>query len=163
MSGGISNVYVNNLVVTHAYAGVRIKTARGRGGYVKDVYVSDIVISNSKVAIELTGLYGEHPDSDYDPDALPDVERIVIENVVGTNITLAGNFQGLSDLPFRGIYLSDVFVNATSSGPMWNCMYVVGYSESVFPEPCPELEQDPLNIPCFFINDSNTRSNCDEL
>ena len=125
MSGGISNVYVSNMVVTQAHAGIRIKTARGRDGYVKDVYISDIIISNADVAIELTSLYGDHPDSYYDSDALPDVEGTVIENIMASNVTRAGNFQGLADLPFRDIYLSNVFINATSSHLTWNCAYVV--------------------------------------
>ena len=87
MSGGISNVYVSNMVVTQAHAGIRIKTARGRDGYVKDVYISDIIISNVDVAIELTSLYGDHPDSYYDSDALPDVEGTVIENIMASNVT----------------------------------------------------------------------------
>eukprot|EP00250_Pteridium_aquilinum_P013033 c21091_g1_i1 orf=822-2249(-) len=140
MSGGISDVYVDDMVVTHASAGIRVKTARGRGGYVKDIYISNINISNAKLAIEFTSLYGEHPDSNYDPDALPDVERIMVENVVGWNVTRAGNFQGIEELPFREIFLTNISINVTASTHIWNCSYVEGYSESVDPEPCTELQ-----------------------
>lgn len=146
MSGGISNVYVDDMVVTHASAGIRVKTAKGRGGYVTDVYISNVNVSNAKWAIEFTGLYGEHPDSNYDPDALPDVERIVLENVLGWNVTRAGNFQGIEERPFRDIFLTNISIDVTALTHVWNCSYVEGYSESVFPEPCEELQSQESAI-----------------
>lgn len=148
MSGGISDVYVDDMIVTHAGAGIRVKVARGRGGYVKDIYISNVYVSNAKLAIEFTSFYGEHPDSNYDPAALPDVERIVVENVVGWNVTRAGNFQGMEELPFREIFLTNISINVTSSTHIWNCSYVEGYSESVDPEPCTELQsQERASLP----------------
>ncbi|KAH7279642.1 hypothetical protein KP509_37G027900 [Ceratopteris richardii] len=63
MSGGVSHVYVHGLNVGHASTGIRIKSAQGRGGYVKDIYVSDVFLRNVKTAIVFTDLYWEHPDS----------------------------------------------------------------------------------------------------
>ncbi|MCO5547076.1 hypothetical protein L7F22_000517 [Adiantum nelumboides] len=158
MSGGISDVYVEDLVVTHASAAIRVKGARGRGGYVTDIYFSNVHVTNAKWAIEFTSFYGEHPDENYDPNALPDVERIVIDNVVGWNVTRAGNFQGLEELPFREIYLTNIAVNVTASTYIWNCSYVEGYSDSVDPEPCPELQRQGrsvLPLSCSDRDDNN--------
>ncbi|MCO5549209.1 hypothetical protein L7F22_002675 [Adiantum nelumboides] len=70
-------------------------TARGSGGYVKDIY-----ISNANFAIGIRRFYGEHPDANYDSKTLPDVEKKVIDNVVARNVMRAGNFQGIEELPF---------------------------------------------------------------
>ena len=37
MSAGISDILFNNITVGEAFAAVRVKSARGRGGYVKNV------------------------------------------------------------------------------------------------------------------------------
>ncbi|KAH7279629.1 hypothetical protein KP509_37G027000 [Ceratopteris richardii] len=141
MSGGVSHVYVYDLKVGHASTGVRIKSAQGRGGYVKHVYVSDVVLRNVKTAIAFTGLYGEHPDDLYDPNALPHVHTIYIQNVKGDNVTMAGNFQGLPGYPYRDIFLRNITLNVTSRKVVWNCSYLTGYSESVSPPPCAALVQ----------------------
>ncbi|KAH7387056.1 hypothetical protein KP509_16G002800 [Ceratopteris richardii] len=152
MSGGISNVYVNGLVVSHASAGIRLKTSRGRGGYMKDIYISNVNVSNTKWAIEFTSQYGEHPDENYDPNALPDVKRIVIKDVVGWNVTRAGSFKGIGELPFREILLANVVLNVTASHDIWNCSYVEGYSEYVDPEPCVELQMQQKSIEPSFCS-----------
>ncbi|KAH7279643.1 hypothetical protein KP509_37G027900 [Ceratopteris richardii] len=142
MSGGVSHVYVHGLNVGHDSAGIRIKSAQGRGGYVKDIYVSDVFLRNVKTAIVFTDLYGEHPDSLYNPNALPHMHKIYIQNVQGNNITMTGNFQGLSGYPFHDIFLRNITLNVTSTKIVWNCSYVTGYSESVSPSPCEELAQN---------------------
>ena len=42
MSGGIHDILFKNISVGEAFAAVRIKSARGRGGYIKDVVYEDI-------------------------------------------------------------------------------------------------------------------------
>ena len=140
MSGGISNIYVDDLVLNHGSTGIRVKSAAGRGGYVKHIYVSNVILRNVKTGIGLTGLYGDHPDDNYNPNALPHVEKIFIKNVVGYNITLAGNFQGLPQKPYKKIYLSNILLNINSTNSQtWNCSYITGYANAVLPQPCPSF------------------------
>ena len=42
MSGGIEDILFKNISVGQAFAAVRVKSARGRGGYIKDVVYEDI-------------------------------------------------------------------------------------------------------------------------
>lgn len=142
MSGGISEVYVDGVIVDHGATGIRVKSAQGRGGYVKNIYVSNVVLKNVKTAIGFTGLYGEHPDDKYNPDAFPHVQKIYIENVVGDNITMAANFQGLSEFPYRNIFLRNITLNVTSTRNVWNCSFVEGYWDAVSPKPCAKFRQD---------------------
>ncbi|WMV31753.1 hypothetical protein MTR67_025138 [Solanum verrucosum] len=141
MSGGISNVLVEHVYLHDSLLGIELKTARGRGGYIKDILVTDVVMANVQVGIEATGHCDSHPDEKFDPSALPVVSGITFEDIVGTNVSIAGNFTGLSESPFTSICLSNITFSI-SSNPFtpWLCSDISGSSQNVSPEPCPELE-----------------------
>ena len=138
MSGGISNVRAEGIHIVNSVHGIRIKTAPGRGGYVKNVYVADVSLDNVSIAIRITGNYGEHPDENYNRNALPTISNITIKNIVGVNIGVAGMLQGISGDNFSNICLSNVSLSVRSTNP-WNCSLVEGYSNSVSPEICEQL------------------------
>ncbi|MED6144506.1 hypothetical protein PIB30_016353 [Stylosanthes scabra] len=120
--------------------GIGIKTARGRGGYVRNVYISKVTLDNVDIAIRLNGLYKEHPDDDYNPDALPVIERITIKDVIGENVKRAGLIQGIKGDNFLDICLSNITLSVTSKRP-WNCSNVEGYSDLLSPEVCDPLKE----------------------
>ncbi|KAH0660358.1 hypothetical protein KY289_029106 [Solanum tuberosum] len=141
MSGGISNVLVEHVYLHNSLLGIELKTARGRGGYIKDILVTDVVMANVQVGIDATGHCDSHPDEKFDPSALPVVSGITFEDIVGTNVSIAGNFTGLSESPFTSICLSNITFSI-SSNPFtpWLCSDISGSFQNVSPEPCPELE-----------------------
>eukprot|EP01018_Ginkgo_biloba_P028109 Gb_28001 [translate_table: standard] len=146
MSGGITDVHVESFQIYNSRTGIRLKTAPGRGGFVKDIFISQVTMKNVQTAFAFVGLYGDHPDDHFDPNALPVVDRISFKDIVGDNITVAGDIQGIEKAPFTGICLSDIAFNVTSESA-WNCVNVKGFSESVFPQPCVELQhQFPDNL-----------------
>ena len=62
MSGGVSNVYVSQSTFINCSTGIRIKTGRDRGGYVRDIHYDQIKISNSNsAAIMVNAFYGGSP------------------------------------------------------------------------------------------------------
>ncbi|XP_024968600.1 probable polygalacturonase [Cynara cardunculus var. scolymus] len=143
MSGGISEVLVENVKLRDSITGIAFLTSKGRGGYIKDVVVTDIDFLNIILAIKLTGDCTSHPDDKYDPEALPIVNGITFNNMVGMNITTAGNFSGILESPFTGICLSNISFTLnpepSSSSQPWVCSNVSGFSENVSPIPCFEL------------------------
>lgn len=149
MSGGISNIITKELHIFNSHIGIQVKTTKGRGGYVKDILISDAELENVYMGLSITGYYGSHPDDEYDPSALPVVHGITFNDVVGANITIAGNFSGLVESPFTSICLSNVTfsIYSESSPPWWFCSNVTGFSEVVLPEPCPDLLDSSLS--CF--------------
>ncbi|XP_028781905.1 probable polygalacturonase [Neltuma alba] len=150
MSGGISAIIAEHLQVFNSYVGIKVKTTKGRGGYVTDIFISDAHLENIYMGLSIDAYCGSHPNEDYDPSALPVVGGITYKDVVGANITVAGNFSGLVDSPFSSICLSNVTfsISSESSSPSWFCSNVKGFSQEVHPQPCPDL-QSSSSSSCF--------------
>jgi polygalacturonase len=145
MSGGVSNIKVEGVVISNAKSGIRMKTTAGRGGYITNVSISEVEMHNTEKAIVFSGFSGEHPDDHWDHHAYPLVERILIQNVVGENIVQAGELLGLQEAPFRHICLINIALDVLPGSPCWNCSEVAGSSSFVLPKPCPELQHPELS------------------
>lgn len=140
MSGGVSEVHAEDLYFFNSSNGIRIKTSCGRGGYVRNVYVSNVTLDNVNIALRFTGGYGEHPDDKYDPEALPVVEGITFANIMGDNVTMAGLMEGIEGDTFNNVCLLNITLKATAKIP-WNCSYIQGYSHGVSPHICKPLSE----------------------
>lgn len=140
MSGGVSDVHVEDIMFFNSTTGIRIKTSPGRGGYVRNIFISNVTLADVNVAIRFTGLYGEHPDESYDPNALPKIERITFKDIHGENITVAGLMEGIPGDNFINICLYNITLSVNSMSP-WNCSNVQGYSSLVCPQTCKLLEE----------------------
>uniref|UniRef100_A0A453HV85 Polygalacturonase n=3 Tax=Aegilops tauschii TaxID=37682 RepID=A0A453HV85_AEGTS len=154
MSGGISGIHADHLTIHGSDKGFSFKTTPGRGGYIKEVVISDVEMDGIRVAIEFIGNLSSHPDDDFDPSELPVIDQITLKNMVGTNISVAGVLSGIDGDPFTAICLSNLSFSITDSAysTPWSCSNVSGYSESVFPEPCSELYTSSSNSSiCFSL------------
>lgn len=141
MSGGISDILVEHLYLHDSFTGIKLKTTRGRGGYMKDILISNVEMDNIYLAIGATGQCDSHPDDKFDPNALPVVDGITFKNMVGANITFSGNFSGIYESPFTSICLYNISLSITSEpSTSWVCSNVSGFSDTVFPEPCIDLQ-----------------------
>ncbi|KAL5097932.1 hypothetical protein RYX36_002259 [Vicia faba] len=154
MSGGISNVLIEHVHIVNSNSGIDFRTTKGRGGYVKEIAISNIELENVYTAISTKGNCGSHPDDKFDPKALPLLNHITLKDIIGTNITIAGNFSGIEESPFTDICLSNITLSTNSvSSVKWECSNVSGFSDSVFPKPCQELD-NPSNSSsssCFYL------------
>ncbi|KAH0464693.1 hypothetical protein IEQ34_004796 [Dendrobium chrysotoxum] len=143
MSGGISDIQADHLQIYNSNIGINFKTTRGRGGFMKDILISDVVLQSVRTAINFDGHFGRHPDEKYDPEALPMINRITIKNVIGTDVSVAGALYGIENDSFTAICLSNINMTLTSSSETstsWNCSNVSGFSQDVSPEPCSDLQ-----------------------
>ncbi|CAL5093137.1 unnamed protein product [Urochloa decumbens] len=147
MSGGISNIHADHLRIHGSSKGIFIKTAQGRGGYIRDTIISDVKMEDVDVAIAFTGAWSSHPDDHFDPAALPVINRITLKNMTGTKISVAGVLSGITGDPFTEICLSNINFSLADSAnsTTWSCSNVSGYSELVFPEPCLDLRTSSSN------------------
>ncbi|CAN1236404.1 Probable polygalacturonase [Linum grandiflorum] len=156
MSGGVSEIYAQDLHFFGTNSAIRIKTSPGRGGYVRNIHISNMTLTDVNVTIRLTGQYGEHPDESYDPSALPSINKITIENVRGVNITHAGVLEGIEGDPFVDICLLNISLSVGSKPP-WECTHIAGYSDMVTPKTCKLLREDIFpdhSSDCYHVSQS---------
>ncbi|KAG6664231.1 hypothetical protein CIPAW_02G078800 [Carya illinoinensis] len=147
MSGGISDVHVEQVHLYNSFSGIEFRTTKGRGGYIKRIIISGVEMENIYLGFAATGQCGSHPDNNYDPNALPVLDQMTLKDVIGTNITIAGSFTGIEESPFTSICLFNVSLSISSGSPTssWVCSNVCGFSESVLPEACPDLQSSIPN------------------
>ncbi|XP_010276919.1 PREDICTED: probable polygalacturonase [Nelumbo nucifera] len=138
MSGGIQDVRAEDIVAINSESGVRIKTAPGRGAYVKDIYVRRMNMNTMKYVFWMTGSYGQHPDEKYDPKALPDVHGINWMDMTAENVTIPAKLEGINGDPFTGICISNVTIGLSPKPKkvQWNCTDIQGVARDVTPPPC---------------------------
>lgn len=94
-------------------------------------------LSNVRKALRVAGDVGDHPDDNYNRNALPIVDGLTIKNVWGENIQQPGLIKGIKDAPFTRICLSNV--KLSGSDRPWTCEDVSGGALQVQPSPCTEL------------------------
>ncbi|KAJ6797250.1 putative polygalacturonase [Iris pallida] len=156
MSGGIRDVRAEDITALNTESAVRIKTAPGRGAYVKDIFVRGMNLNTMKWVFLMTGSYKSHPDGHYDPNAMPVVDQINYRDVVATNVSMAGRLQGISNASFTGICFSNVTVHMAVKAKKlpWLCTDIAGVSNSVSPAACAALaDQGGAATACPFPED----------
>jgi polygalacturonase len=161
MSGGIRDVRAEDLTAINTESAVRIKSAVGRGGFVKDIFVKGLNLNTMKYVFWMTGSYGQHPDKDFDPKALPNVTEINYRDITAKNVTIAGQLEGISNDPYTGICMSNVMIEMSSVEKVekvpkkklpWNCTDVSGVTSNVVPQPC-ELLPEKEKLECPYPSD----------
>ncbi|CAK8573461.1 unnamed protein product [Lathyrus sativus] len=155
MSGGIQDVRIEDITAITTESGIRIKTAVGRGGFVKDIFVKGMKLDTIKYVFWMIGSYGSHADKGYDPKALPEIKGINYRDVTAKNVTFAAKLEGISNDPFTEICISNAIieVNEVKKKKLpWNCTDVSGVTSNVSPKPC-ELLPEKEKLDCPFPSD----------
>ncbi|KAJ9538606.1 hypothetical protein OSB04_031339 [Centaurea solstitialis] len=142
MSGGVSNVTIENILVWDSRRGVRIKTAAGRGAYVKDIKYRNLTFENVRVGIIIKTDYNEPPDTGFNPEAFPVIRDISYESIHGEGVRVAVRLQGSADIFVRNVSFRDMSVGIRDKKKhIFQCSYVQGkVIGSIFPAPCVNLD-----------------------
>ena len=155
MSGGIRDVRAEDITALSTQSSVRIKTAQGRGGYVKDIFVRRMTLKTMKYVFWMTGSYGSHPDPGFDPKALPLIENINYKQVEAENVTYSARLEGIPNDHFKGICFSNVTITLTEKPKklQWNCTDIAGVTSNVTPKACDLLPEKKEVLDCPFPED----------
>jgi polygalacturonase len=114
-AGGVKNLVVTNCTFNGTTSGIRIKSARGKGGLVENLVYTDITMTNVDYPIYLTSYYPKVPAEDAaQPVATtsPIYRNIVIRNLTAHSTKTAGMIVGLPELPIENVTLDNVQVTA---------------------------------------------------
>jgi polygalacturonase len=99
MSGGVRNLYAHDCRVTGGDHGIRLKSMRGRGGVIEQVYFENIQLSGLRQeAILLNMFYGTSSAESTSPTP-PAFRDIYIKNVTCEDAGAAIVVRGLPEQP----------------------------------------------------------------
>ena len=119
-SGGIEDLRVSNCSFDGTDSGIRIKTARERGGLLQNLTYENLTMTAVKNPIYIIDWYPERY-APKDPatekaepvtDHTPINKNIIIRNVTATNCSTAGTIRGLPEAPVSDVTLSNVTISA---------------------------------------------------
>ena len=115
MSGGVKNVFAHDCRITGTMRGIRIKSMRGRGGYVKDVRFENLEINDTEnQAIQITMFY-DATTVEPKADTPSDFSNIVIRGVKGKGLEAGIQRAGLPEHRMSHITLEDIELAAESA------------------------------------------------
>ena len=113
VSGGIKKVTISNCVFDGTDRGIRLKTARGRGGVVEDIRVSNVVMNNiQKEAIMINMYYDKNTKVGPVTEETPVFRNIHFSGITGQDINTAAKVLGIEEMPVSNIRFSDIDMQA---------------------------------------------------
>jgi polygalacturonase len=125
-AGGVRNVTVKNCRFANTENGIRIKSQRGKGGIVENIFCDRITMSNVNPAITLTCYYANNSSGDaVQPAAadaatnlserIPTYRNIRITNLTATCPKAAGIITGLPESCISNVVFENVKITAAKS------------------------------------------------
>lgn len=119
-AGGIEDLTVTHCTFDQTDSGIRIKTARDRGGLLQNVTYENLTMKAVKNPIYIIDFYPERTapkdPATEKPESVtartPINKNIMIRNVTATDCPTAGTIRGLPELPIEGVTLANVRISA---------------------------------------------------
>ncbi|MDP4208611.1 MAG: glycoside hydrolase family 28 protein [Bacteroidota bacterium] len=107
MSGGVKKIVISNCIFDGTDRGIRIKTARGRGGVVEDIRVSNVVMKNIKLEAITLNMFYDKADAEPVTERTPTFRNMHFSGITG-NASQAGSLIGIEEMPIRDITFNDI-------------------------------------------------------
>lgn len=125
MSGGVEDVVVRDMRFSNVDTGIRLKTLKGRGGYIRDIHYENIRMRGIvEYAVQLDMRY-KFATLISDGDQLPRVENIFLKNIFSTKTGTALRVLGTEDSPIRDFSVKESSFFGDASGTMENITNVL--------------------------------------
>jgi len=113
MSGGVHDVAASNIVCCGTDRGIRLKTARGRGGVVENIRFDNWIIHKAgDQAIQISSNYVDLPEEPFS-ERTPLMRNVSISNVTIVDAHQVINIGGLKEQPVEGLRFSDINASGT--------------------------------------------------
>lgn len=134
MSSGAKNIYVNNCLFNGTDTGLRLKSTRGRGGVVENVYIDNIYMVDIKGDAFTFDLYyankpvtGKADSETSSKDTVPEVteetpcfRNLFISNVICTGAKRAIYINGLPEMPLKNMQMKNSLFYNCERGAEFN-------------------------------------------
>ncbi|WP_256012343.1 glycoside hydrolase family 28 protein [Desertivirga xinjiangensis] len=112
MSGGVRKIAISNCVFDGTDRGIRIKSARGRGGVVEEIRVDNIVMKDIRDQAIVLDLQYAKTNPEPVSERTPQFRNIHFSNITGSNINEACFINGLEEMPVENISFNNINIDA---------------------------------------------------
>ena len=120
ISGGVRNIYAHDCEINNTMQGIRLKSMRGRGGYIHDARFDNIEINRTTdQAIQLTMFY-EFTTVIPKNDKSSDFDNIKISNVCGSSLKTAIQVKGLAGHRLNRLEFENISLSAPNAYEMFD-------------------------------------------
>src|SRR5688572_28132207 len=113
MSGDVRNVFMENCEFEGTDRAIRIKSRRGRGGVVENVYARNLKVKNMKYEVAILNMDYSADKNQAANEKPPVFRNMRFENITGVGAPTAVLIQGLDDSPIENIHFVNLTVNST--------------------------------------------------
>uniref|UniRef100_UPI00047EF9F3 glycoside hydrolase family 28 protein n=1 Tax=Caldanaerobius polysaccharolyticus TaxID=44256 RepID=UPI00047EF9F3 len=140
MSGGVKKVYVEKCIFNMTDRGIRLKTRRGRGGVIDEIYVSTIKMNKVLTPFTINSFYNCDADGKTEyvwskqklpvDHRTPYIGSIHLRDIKCTDAQIAAGFMyGLPERKVENVTMEDIYVHFDTNAKL-------GYAEMLsFAEP----------------------------
>lgn len=115
ISGGVGNICAHDCKIQGTWQGIRLKSMRGRGGYVENIVFENIEINHvSGQAVQINMFYEAStviPKS----DTPSDFKNITIRNISGKDAKTGIEIKGLPEHRLQNIFLENIRLSAKNA------------------------------------------------
>lgn len=111
MSGGVKKITISNCVFDGTDRGIRIKTARGRGGVVEDIRVDNVVMKNIREQMIVLDMQYAKSEAEPVSERTPRFRNIHFSNITAEG-NQAGLLNGLSEMPIENVTFTNLNLDA---------------------------------------------------
>lgn len=111
-SGGVRNLVASNITAVDTQNGIRIKSARGRGGVVEDLRFDNWTMENVGEAITINNYYMMEGETQTAQEPVsvrtPRFRNIAVSNVTVNGAKVIIDVQGLPEMPIANVHINNV-------------------------------------------------------
>ncbi len=113
MSGDVRNVYMHDCEFEGTDRAVRIKSRRGRGGVVENVWVENIRAKAMKYEVVIMNMDYSADKNRAANERAPLFRNIHLKNITADGAPVAIRFTGLDDSPIQNVTFEDITIAST--------------------------------------------------
>lgn len=115
MSGGVKNVYAHDCKISGTMQGIRLKSMRGRGGYVDNVKFENMQIDNTTDQAIQINMFYEYSTVMPKSNVPSEFRNIEIRNISGENNKTGIQIKGLPEKRLQNIILENINLTAENA------------------------------------------------
>ena len=144
MSGDVRKITISNCVFDGTDRGIRIKTARGRGGIVEEIRVSNIIMKEIRDQAIVLDMQYTKTSLETVSERTPRFRNIHFSNITG-KVNQAGFINGIEEMPIDNITFNDINLDAKTGFTINNASKIEFHNVTVNTEIGPAIKAASVN------------------